>query len=109
MTHSTVTRATFTFATSLVALSVAFGCLANRPPAQPEARQTETTGAPHPGEQLFESYCMGCHAIDEALAFVRNIEPADTARQELSALLASHGDSSPDQDALIVDYVMSRR
>ncbi|HSF99695.1 MAG TPA: hypothetical protein VLA20_01145 [Vicinamibacterales bacterium] len=109
MTHSTVTRATFTLATSLVALSVAFGCLANRPPAQPGAQPAEAAGVPHPGQQLFESYCMGCHAIDEALAFVRNIESADTARRELTALLASHGDSSADQDVLIVEYVISRR
>ena len=109
MTHTTVTRAAMAVTGGLTALTVAFGCLANRqPPAAPVAAPAETT-TPHPGEPLFDAYCTGCHTIDEAVIFVRRIPDAQAARRELSTLLSSHGDTSAGQDALIVDYVMDRR
>ncbi len=108
MTHRTVTRAMYVFTGTLVAATVAFGCLANRPP-QSVPENPPVAGAPPPGEALFASYCTGCHTVDEAVAFVRATAEADAARRELTLLLASHGDSSAAQDALIVDFVMARR
>jgi len=109
MTHITVTRTTFIFSGALVILAVAFGCLANRPPATTAPAAPAASAAPHPGEALFAAYCTGCHTIDEAIAFVRSQPDAEAARRELTTLLASHADSSPDQDTAIVDYVISRR
>lgn len=105
MTHQAVTRAMLVFTGSMAAAAVAFGCLANRP-VQPVAGAP--TG-PLPGEALFQSHCVGCHTIDEAVLYVRAAADPDAARSELTALLAAHGDSSADEDRLIVDYVLSLR
>jgi len=109
MTHVTVTRATFTFSGALAVLAVAFGCLANRPPATTPPAAPAASTAPHPGEELFAAYCTGCHTIDEAIAFVRARPDAVTARRDLTTLLASHADTTADQDTAIVDYLVSRK
>jgi mono/diheme cytochrome c family protein len=97
------------FTGTLVAAAVAFGCLANRPPEVVPGPAAPATETPHPGEALFASYCTGCHTLDEAVFFARAAADIDTARREFTALLASHGDSSAAEDALIVDFVMSQR
>ena len=96
----------FVFSGTLTAAALAFGCLVNRPPAPAPAAAGP---APYPGEALFASYCTGCHTVDEAVLFTRAAPDVATARRDLTTLLASHGDSSPEQDASIVDFVLSRR
>ena len=105
MTHRTVTRTLVVFAGTLSTVAVAFGCLVNRPPATPAGAASR----PHPGEALFASYCTGCHTVDEAVRFARAAPDVAAARRDLVALLSSHGDSSPDEDAAIVEFVLSKR
>lgn len=96
-----------TFSATLSGAALAFGCLVNRPPEPAPTAAGPTT--PHPGGALFASYCTGCHTIDEAVLFTRAAPDVATARAELTTLLASHGDSSPGQDASIVEFVLSKR
>ena len=106
MTHVLVTRAMLITIATFIAAAVAFGCLANRPPQAP-ASGTQPA-APPPGEALFETYCSGCHTIEEVVSAFRQAPDSATGRRTLATLLKSHGDASDEQDAAVVDYVASR-
>jgi mono/diheme cytochrome c family protein len=87
-----------------------FAWMARRTPAPtPAAGPSPPVTEPAPaapsssdGAALFEAHCTPCHAADD-------LRPAlagnDTARAAMDAFLADHGDATPEEDRLIVEYL----
>ena len=58
------------------------------------------------GAALFEAKCASCHAADDLRASVEDL--SDARRLELERFLADHGDTSAEDDRLILEYLSGK-
>lgn len=62
--------------------------------------------APPGGAALFVAHCASCHAADDLRTAFEDSSAA--RRLELERFLADHGDTGPDDDRLILDYLSGK-
>jgi hypothetical protein len=65
-----------------------------------EASETPPKASPD-GAALFRSYCGGCHSSGRLRL--------NQSRRDLEIFLRMHGTASDDEDAIILDFLASRR
>jgi mono/diheme cytochrome c family protein len=56
-------------------------------------------------ETLFDAHCAGCHEVDALRAVLRAAADRARARVEWRALLEGHGNTTEEQDALLVEWL----
>jgi mono/diheme cytochrome c family protein len=110
MRHVAVRRTALVLATAFVVCAALFAWLTS-------GRQADLAGYPSPpapdsaasspateGARLYETYCARCHPADT----LRSEMPPER-RRELEAFLKDHGQSSDQEDRLILDYLAVAR
>jgi mono/diheme cytochrome c family protein len=101
MTRAVVSRALLIFLATLVASVWAFAWLANRPaPEAPDAGRTPAA------RERFDAACGGCHSLDDMVGSLRRAPDLESGRRALLELLASHGDTPPEADVAIADFLV---
>lgn len=110
MRHIAVRRTALVLATAFVVCAGLFAWLTAGPgtpsveapaPAAPASREPATHAE---GARLYETYCAGCHPVDSL-----RTEISAGRRRELDAFLRTHGESSDEEDRLILDYLAGGR
>lgn len=68
------------------------------------------SAAAHSGEALFEQYCAACHFIAEVEGLLRpeGADPTSITAAMVESL-REHGESSDEQDRIIVEFIRERR
>lgn len=115
MRHTAVRRTVLALAAVLVLSAWLFGWIVSPrhvdvPPAPVAAPSTPAVPAqtsetppkvPSDGAALFRSYCGGCHSSGRLRL--------NQSRRDLEIFLRTHGTASDAEDAIILDFLASRR
>ena len=104
MRHVSVRRLARALAAGFLVAAAAFAWIAGR--SAPTVSGAGPEGAS--GGLVFDAHCALCHQVDDLLVPLRAADDVPAALRNLEVFLATHGDTSADDDRLIRVYLESR-